>query len=205
MSQSFRQPLINQISPLSAAEESSGVARTVRASRTSAPSVDTFRAFYAEHFAFVWRCLGALGVPAAGQDDAAQEVFVVVHRRLPEFRGESSVRTWLYGIVRNVSANVRRSQRRKGGLAELQGDEQSEQPDPLRNLETREAADFVQRFMSRLDDDKRDLFVLALVEQLSMPEIAPVLGVPLNTAYTRLRALRLEFQSELAQYRAVPP
>ena len=204
MSQSVRQPLLAP-SPMSAADEASGVARTVYASRTSAASADTFRAFYSEHFAFVWRCLGALGVPSASQDDAAQEVFVVVHRRLPEFRGESSVRTWLYGIVRNVAANARRSQRRKGGLAELHGDELSEQPDPLRNLETREAADFVQRFLSQLDDDKRDLFVLALVEQLSMPEIAPVLGVPLNTAYTRLRALRIEFQSALAQYRAVPP
>ncbi|HTU62808.1 MAG TPA: sigma-70 family RNA polymerase sigma factor [Polyangiales bacterium] len=190
---------------MSAPEEASGVARTVYATRTSATAADTFRTFYTEHFAFVWRCLGALGVPTASQDDAAQEVFVVVHRRLPEFRGESSVRTWLYGIVRNVAANARRSQRRKGGLAELQGDELSDQPDPLRNLETREAADFVQRFLSQLDDGKRDLFVLALVEQLSMPEIAPVLGVPLNTAYTRLRALRIEFQSALAQYRAVPP
>jgi RNA polymerase sigma-70 factor (ECF subfamily) len=199
MSQSVRQSLISQVS---AAEDASSLARTVCAKRTSA---DVFRSFYAEHFAFVWRCLGALGVPVAGQDDAAQEVFVVVHRRLAEFRGESSVRTWLYGIVRNVAANARRSQRRKGGLAELQGDEQSEQPDPLRNLEAREAADFVQRFVSELDESKRDLFVLAMVEQLSMPEIAPVLGVPLNTAYTRLRALRLEFQSALAQYRAVPP
>lgn len=203
MSQSVRQPLINQ---LSAAEAGSGVARTVCASaRPPAAAADAFRVFYGEHFAFVWRCLGALGVPAASQDDAAQEVFVVVHRRLPEFRGESSVRTWLYGIVRNVASNARRSQRRKGGLAELQGDEQSEQPDPLRNLETREAADFVQRFLSTLEDSRRDLFVLALVEQLSMPEIAPVLGLPLNTAYTRLRALKLEFQSALAQYRAVPP
>jgi RNA polymerase sigma-70 factor (ECF subfamily) len=74
----------------------------------------------------------------------------------------------------------------------------------LRNLETREAADFVQQFVSGLDDNKRDLFVLALIEQLSMPEIAPLLGVPLNTAYTRLRTLRIEFQSALAQYRAVP-
>jgi RNA polymerase sigma-70 factor (ECF subfamily) len=143
-------------------------------------------------------------VPAASQDDAAQEVFVVVHRRLPEFRGESSVRTWLYGIVRNIASNVRRSQRRKGGLEELQDNEPSEQPDPLRNLETREAADFVQQFLGGLDDNKRDLFVLAIIEQLSMPEIAPILGVPLNTAYTRLRTLRGEFQSALAQYRAVP-
>ena len=115
------------------------------------------------------------------------------------------MRTWLYGIVRNVAANARRSQRRKGGLAELQGDEPSEQPDPLRSLETREAADFVQQFLSQLEDDRRDLFVLALVEQLSMPEIAPILGVPLNTAYTRLRALKLEFQRALAQYQAVTP
>ncbi|HET8937751.1 MAG TPA: sigma-70 family RNA polymerase sigma factor [Polyangiales bacterium] len=197
----MRQPLMTAVG---ASHEQSGVARTVHAAHASACSGDTFRAFYAEHFAFVWRCLGALGVPAASQDDAAQEVFVVVHRRLPEFRGESSVRTWLYGIVRNIASNVRRSQRRKGGLEELQDSEPSEQPDPLRSLETREAADFVQQFVSALDDNKRDLFVLAIIEQLSMPEVAPILGVPLNTAYTRLRTLRIEFQSALAQYRAVP-
>ena len=170
----------------------------------AAQSPDAFRAFYAEHFGFVWRCLGALGVPAASLDDAAQEVFVVVHRQLPAFRADSSLRTWLYGVVRNVASNTRRSQRRKGGLAELQGDEPSAQPDPLQSLETREAADFVQTFLCELDDKKRDLFVLAIIEQLSMPEIAPLLGVPLNTAYTRLRALRIEFQSAVAQYRAVP-
>jgi RNA polymerase sigma-70 factor, ECF subfamily len=191
MSQTVRQPVIGELD-------------RPRTAEPGACPAQAFRAFYAEHFSFVWRCLGALGVPMASQDDAAQEVFVVVHRRLPEFRGESSVRTWLYGIVRNVASNVRRSQRRKGGLAELQGDEQSEQPDPLRNLETREAADFVQRFLRDLEDHKRDLFVLAVIEQLSMPEVAPILGVPLNTAYTRLRALRSEFQSALAQYRAEP-
>lgn len=198
MSQSVRQPLVHSATSMSPAHD----ARSVALAQDPAGA---FRAFYAAHFAFVWRCLGALGVPAANQDDAAQEVFVVVHRRLPEFRGESTVRTWLYGIVRNVAANARRSQRRKGGLAELQGDEPSEQPDPLRSLETREAADFVQQFLSQLEDDRRDLFVLALVEQLSMPEIAPILGVPLNTAYTRLRALKLEFQRALAQYQAVTP
>ena len=163
-----------------------------------------FRQVYAEHFTFVWRCLGALGVPQASLDDAAQEVFVVVHRRLPGFRGESSLRTWLYGIVRNVAANVRRSHRRKGGLQELQGDEPCIQPDPLDRLQTQEAVDFVQEFVAGLDDKKRDLFVLALIEQMNITEIAPIFGVPLNTAYTRLRAVRQEFQHALAQYRAVP-
>jgi RNA polymerase sigma-70 factor (ECF subfamily) len=188
MSQSMRQPALH----------------TTCEALDTVESPAAFRAFYAQHFAFVWRCLGALGVSAANQDDAAQEVFVVVHRRLPEFRGESSLRTWLYGIVRNVASNARRSQRRKGGLDALQGDEPSAQPDPLQSLETREAADFVQRFVGGLDEDKRDLFVLAIIERLSMPEIAPLLGVPLNTGYTRLRALRQEFQSALACYQAAP-
>lgn len=190
MSQSVRQPVLRESCPALPPRD--------------LQSAEAFRAFYAEHFAFVWRCLGALGVPAANLDDAAQEVFVVVHRRMPDFRGQSSVRTWLYGIVRNVAANARRSQRRKGGLSELQGDEPSAQPDPLQSLETREAADIVQAFLAQLDEKKRDLFVLAIIEQLSMPEIAPILGVPLNTAYTRLRALRGEFQSAMARHRAVP-
>ena len=54
-----------------------------------------FEAIYAEHFAFVWRCLRALGVSPGALDDAAQEVFLGCIRRFCEFRGESSVRTWL--------------------------------------------------------------------------------------------------------------
>ncbi|MET0389717.1 MAG: sigma-70 family RNA polymerase sigma factor [Polyangiales bacterium] len=171
---------------------------------TPAPEGMSFRTLYAEHFGFVWRCLGGLGVAPSALDDAAQEVFVVVHRRLPEFRGESSLRTWLYGIVRNVAANTRRSQQRKGGLSELRGDEPSAQPDPLASLETAEAACFVQDFVRELDEKKRDLFVLAIVEQLSIPEVATMLGVPLNTAYTRLRTLRLEFKSAVERYQAAP-
>jgi len=190
MSQSVRQPAGYE-------DELASAARALQ-------SPAAFRAFYAEHFGFVWRCLGALGVPTAGLDDAAQEVFVVVHRRLPEFRGESKLRTWLYGIVRNVAANARRSQQRRPGHSELQADVPGAGADPLQSLETREAVDFVQRFVRELDEPARDLFVLALVEQFSIPEVAPLLGVPLNTAYTRLRALRQAFQSALARYRAEP-
>src|SRR4051812_27900396 len=99
-------------------------------------------------------------------------------------------------IVRNVAANARRAQQRSSRRqSALNGQETSSQPDPLQSLETRESADFLQRFLNDLDDEKRDLFVLAIIEQLAIPEIAPILGVPLNTAYTRLRTLRLEFRS----------
>jgi RNA polymerase sigma-70 factor, ECF subfamily len=157
-----------------------------------------FDQIYAQHFAFVWRCLRGLGVPAQALDDAAQDVFVVVHRRLGEFRGESGVRTWLYGIVRNVASNQRRSDRRKGGLAELR-ELASAGPGPHEQAQDREAAQFVQQFLATASDDKRDVFVLALLEQIPMPEVAATLAIPLNTAYTRLRSVRLEFQRALAR------
>ena len=80
-------------------------------------SPPSFERVYAEHFDFVWRCLQGLGVSASLLDDAAQDVFVVVHRRLPGYEGRSSLRTWLYGVVRNVAFKQRRrrQQQRRGG------------------------------------------------------------------------------------------
>jgi RNA polymerase sigma-70 factor (ECF subfamily) len=158
-----------------------------------------FEAIYGEHFAFVWRCLRGLGVPEAGLDDAAQDVFVIVHRRLSEFRGESTLRTWLYAIVRNVASNARRSQRRKGEVAELPVDAAASAGDPLESAQDRQAARFVQRFLEGVGDKKRELFVLAVIEQMSVPEVAEALGIPLNTAYTRLRSVRADFQAALAE------
>src|SRR5689334_16903611 len=105
--------------------------RLLRTSPVKGEPSDGFAAVYQAHFAFVWRCLRGLGVPQAALDDAAQEVFVVVHRRLPEFRGESSLRTWLYAIVRNVAANQRRGHHRTAKLAELDSSLPSTAPDPL--------------------------------------------------------------------------
>jgi RNA polymerase sigma-70 factor (ECF subfamily) len=158
-----------------------------------------FTAIYGEHFPFVWRCLRALGLPEAAIDDAAQDVFVIVHRQLPAFRGESSVRTWLYGIVRNVAANQRRSLRRRGPHAPLSDELASRGDGPQEHAQDRQAADFVRTFLASVDDKKRDVFVLAVLEQMSIPEVAEALAIPLNTAYTRLRSVRGEFQTALSK------
>ena len=156
-----------------------------------------FEAIYSEHFAFVWRCLRGLGVAEAVLDDAAQDVFVIVHRRLAEFRGDSTLRTWLYGIVRNVASNARRSQRRKGDMAPLPRDVVATSGDPHQRAQDEQAARFVQSFLEGVDDKKRELFVLAVLEQMSVPDVAEALGIPLNTAYTRLRSVRMDFQAAL--------
>jgi len=160
-----------------------------------------FPDIYAVYFGFVWRCLRGHGVPERLLDDASQEVFVAVHRRLPEFRGESSVRTWLYGIVRFVALNQRRGERRRGVVLSFDAEPVSTAPSPDERAQDREAAAFVARFVAGLDDKKRDVFVLAMLEQMTIPEVAETIGVPLNTAYTRLRAVRQEFTQALGRFR----
>jgi RNA polymerase sigma-70 factor (ECF subfamily) len=161
-----------------------------------------FDAIYSRYFPFVWRCLRGLGVIESSLDDAAQDVFVVVHRRLASFLGQSTLRTWLYGIVRNVAANYRRTRQRRttdhqsAPTAELP----SRGPGPVEQAQDAEAARFIQAFLGRLDDKKRDLFILALLEDLPIPEVAATLNVPLNTAYTRLRAVRADFERALRRH-----
>lgn len=169
----------------------------------------SFASLYETHFDFVWSSARRLGVPDASIDDAVQEVFVVVHRRLAEFEGRSSIRTWLFGIVRNVSREARRSIRRKsphdarpGALADpdLLPASAEEQPDRIaeRSAENR----VLHELLDRLDDDKREVFILAELEQFSIPQIAEAVGCNVNTAYSRLRLARVTFAEAAARYRA---
>jgi RNA polymerase sigma factor (sigma-70 family) len=75
-------------------------------------------------------------------------------------------------------------------------------PTPSEAAEEAEAAAFVQRFAHTLEPKKREVFVLAILEQFSAPEVAEMTGVPLNTVYTRLRAVRAEFRAALERHRA---
>lgn len=161
-----------------------------------------FDDLYAAHFAFVSRCLRALGTPGAALEDASQEVFLVVHRRLHLFTGESSVRTWLFGIVRRVAANQRRAVNRLPPRGDIQ-QEPIAQPTnpttPLEQAQNAEAAAFVQSFLGRLPRGQRDVFMLAVVEEMSIPEVAVALSIRLNTAYTWLRRARGRFREEMAE------
>ncbi|MEN9581094.1 MAG: hypothetical protein RJA70_4103 [Pseudomonadota bacterium] len=157
-----------------------------------------FEALYAEHFLFVWRCLRGLGVANAQLDDAAQDVFVTLHRRLHTFEQVVSMRSWIFGIVRRVAYRYRRTAQRKPSAASEEGEAQAVEAGPQEHLQDAQAARFVDAFVQTLDHRKREVFVLGMLEGLSVPEIAEALEVPLNTAYTRLRRARAEFRTALS-------
>jgi RNA polymerase sigma-70 factor (ECF subfamily) len=158
---------------------------------------------YREHFAFVWRSAKRLGVRDASLDDVVQEVFVVVHRRLASFEGRSSLRTWLFGITLRVARDHRRAMKRKcPEPAPVDPDTLRAEGGPGESAERAEAVRLLHALLDELDDDRREVFVMAELEQMTMPEIADALGLNLNTAYARLRVAREEFEAALARHRA---
>ncbi|AKV04591.1 RNA polymerase sigma factor RpoE [Labilithrix luteola] len=164
---------------------------------------------YREHVGFVWRSVRGLGVKHGAVDDVAQEIFVVVARRLPEFEGRSSVRTWLSGIILNVVRHHRRSIQRKsphetasGGPALDPQTLPANVPTPYEAVVHAEETLLLERILDELDDEKREVLVLAELEEMSVPEIAGALDIKLNTAYSRLRLARQAFEQALARHRS---
>jgi RNA polymerase sigma-70 factor (ECF subfamily) len=173
----------------------------------SAPERASFAAVYGEHFEFVYRTVRRLGVIESAAEDVAQEVFVCVHKSLAEFEGRSSMRTWLFGIARNVAYRHRRTLTRRiattpgdAGVLESAHDETAQSAHDL--AERSEAARLLDELLASMDDEKRETFVLVELEEMSMPEVAEALGINVNTAYTRLRAARQQFEAALARHRA---
>jgi RNA polymerase sigma-70 factor (ECF subfamily) len=149
----------------------------------------------------VWRSLRRLGVADPQLDDAVQDVFLVVYRRLADFEGRSSVRTWLFGIALRVAKDYRRTATRRPE-APLSAEPQTNVTSPQDAAEVAEQVALLHALLEKLDDDKRAAFILAELEGMSGPELAEALGVPLDTAYSRLRAARTMFNQALARHRA---
>jgi RNA polymerase sigma-70 factor (ECF subfamily) len=161
---------------------------------------------YDTHFGFVWRNLRRLGVPDAVLEDAAQDVFLIVHRRWDTFDARwSSIDTWLFGILMRVAHNHRRTLRRRAWAVPSTSAAEvvpSSDEGPADLLARREAAAQLDRLLEALDDDRRAIVVLVDIEQMPVRQAAEALGVNLNTAYWRLRAARRELRAALSRIQA---
>lgn len=164
----------------------------------------SFELVYDQYFEFVWAMTRRFGVPPEALDDIVQEVFVVVHRKLGTLAAPSAIRSWLYSIVRRcASAHHRRSR------ALQHGDADAHELSDLMNGES--PADLAERsdnvrqlweLIDSIDASKREVFIMAELGELSCPEIAAALDIPINTAYSRLRHAREAFDAALARHRA---
>ncbi len=165
------------------------------------PRALTLDAVYREHFDFVYRMAARLGGPAIDAEDAAQEVFVIVARKLDTYDGTSLVTTWLYGITLNVV----RSMRRRLRLRRLfERDDAPKADVPIQSVdraELMEAHRIAYQILDKIAPKKREAFILAEFEGLSCEEIARVVGAKTETVWSRLHYARQEFAKRLAARR----
>jgi RNA polymerase sigma-70 factor (ECF subfamily) len=181
------------------------LAVTAPVHRAATPAAD-FDALYQQRFRDVLRWLRALGARPGELEDLAQEVFIVVRRKLPSFR-DGNLDGWLFKIAKLTvrdhgrRAWFRRVFRRGGPAVEL--DElPSPAADPEQALERRERQRLFHRLVAEMSGARRETFLLFEVEGLSGEEIARLHEVPINTVWTRLHHARREF---VAKVRALPP
>jgi RNA polymerase sigma-70 factor (ECF subfamily) len=166
-----------------------------------APVEHEVQAIYEQHGRFVWLSLQRLGVRPADLDDVAQDVFMIVYRRIGSFDRTARVTTWLFGICMRVAANYRRRRRwRREVLSNVVADDRpalAVAADDL--LARREEQEMAERALARLDVAKRATFVMFEIETLSCQEIADLMNVPLGTVYSRLHAARRELEKALTR------
>lgn len=171
--------------------------RSVSPDRTSVPEIsELIRA----EGAFVLRMVRRLGVRECDVDDVAQEVFVVLHRRQADYRPEIAARSWIFGIVRRTVANyLRRAHLRHEVPTELEPESSAELADEA--LQRGRDRALLERALSALDLDKREVFVLFELEGMDMRDVAALVGCPLKTAYSRLYAARETVRSVVLRER----
>jgi RNA polymerase sigma-70 factor (ECF subfamily) len=204
-------PVVERHERQAALLKESEAAEAASSEGTQADECATPEQAFEQHFPMVWRSLRRLGVSANALDDAAQDVFLVLHRRWLDFQHQSSLKTWIYGIALRVASDHKRRARRERARwspepVEIEStlESPSESPDSI--YQQREASRLLHEALSQLDDKERQIVVFVDLEEGSVVDAAEALGINLNTAYSRLRRGRQSFEKALrAASRAKPP
>jgi RNA polymerase sigma-70 factor, ECF subfamily len=167
--------------------------------------VPDFETVYDQYFRFVWRLARRMGVDPSSVDDVVQEVFVVIHAKLDTVRSPDSLQSWIYGILRRAVSEQRRLVRKSEAVLTLPNEQAAVPADPPTPLELTELTsdrELLATLLAGLTEAKREVFILAELEEMSVTEIAVALEIPLNTAYSRLRHARQDFETALARQTA---
>jgi RNA polymerase sigma-70 factor, ECF subfamily len=140
--------------------------------------------------------LRSFGVPEADLEDVAQEVFLVVQRKLPTFGG-GNLPGWLYRIAARTASDYRRRSWFRNLFSRAQPlDEDAielNRPTPVEQLERKQAQRILYRLIMKMSLRRRSAFMLFEIEGYSAEEIAALEGIPVATVRTRLHHARKDF------------
>ncbi len=168
-----------------------------------APSaLPSFRSLFEQQFSYVWNVLRRLGVPERDLEDLTQHVFLQVHGQLATYDARRPLRPWLFAFAFNAASNHRHLARHRVELCVVA----PELADPVapvdEQLITRQELELAELALTHVSLDRRAVLLLHEVEGHSIPEVAETLGIPINTAYSRLRLARQEYERCVRRLRA---
>jgi len=161
---------------------------------TCVTGFEEFDAVYHEHFGYVWKTLGRLGVTRGDIPDAVHDVFVVVYQRWADLDRGRPVRPWLFGIARRIASGRRRRQRDVLGVAPEAGSTGDRDRIARRDL--------LWRLLAELPDDRLEVVILHDLEGRTAADIAQQVGIPVNTVHSRLRLARASLAASLQRLEA---
>ncbi len=162
-----------------------------------------WRALVNDHVDFTWRSLRRLGVVEADLADAAQQVFLVLARKLDLVR-EGSERAFLFQTTFRVASESRRSRTRRREVPQDVLDSlPAEGPGPDDDLDARLRRAQLDRILDKMPIDLRAVFVLSEIEEVTMAQIAVLMGIPPGTVASRLRRAREQFSEHVARLHRV--
>lgn len=167
-----------------------------RASETNAALTERFTALFRAEYGYVWGTLRRFGVNARDAEDVAHDVFMRVYGKLDVFDASRPAKPWLFSFVYRAASDYRKAARHR---VEVMDDSSGEAPSQARSAEqTLESADearLVWAALQAIDFDRRTVLVAFEMDEIPMKVVAEAAGIPLFTAYSRLRLAREDFRA----------
>ena len=154
---------------------------------------------YRREISYVVHTLRRLGVKNAELEDVAHDVFVALYRHLGERDPARPLRPWLFGFCFRIASDHRKLARHRHEVPPLAHEPADPAPQPDELVAEERLRRQLLAALDAMDFEKRSLVVMHDLEGISVPEIAALLAVPLNTAYSRLRLARAEFERALVK------
>lgn len=156
-----------------------------------------FHRVYRAELGYVLSTLRRLGVRPSDVEDVAHDVFVAVYRHLDDYDSTRPLRPWLFGFAYRIARDHKKLARHRHEVAELPMEPAAAAALPDQALEDERLRRLLLEVLDALDFEKRSIIVMHDVDGMPVPEIAKLLEVPLNTAYSRLRLARAAFEKML--------
>lgn len=161
-----------------------------------------FPEIFRDHLGYVWHTLRRLGVHDRDLEDVTHDVFLAVLKKLDRYDPARPLRPWLFGFAFRFASDYRDLARHRYEVTNGGHEPPDHEPSALDGVLQNEALRLANEALAGLELGRRAVFILHELDEYSMPEVAEALGVPLNTAYSRLRLARADLAAHVRRLRA---